>query len=298
VATVLVAGFTLVTLLSIFGLQVHPRWAISWDNLREGLSFGLPPASEGKYPLNTALSTFGIIGVGAAELVAYPYWCLEKGYARFVGLRDETATWGPRARGWLRVMRWDAWCSMLVYTVATVAFYMLGAAVLNREGLNPSGSQMIRTLESMYAGNDFFLGWGRWVFFVGAFAVLYSTFFVATAGNARVAADAVRLMGLGAADEPRLRWWIRLFCGLFPFLSLAMYVGYKDPVRLVLWSGLVQAIFLPMLGGAALFFRYRRCDARVMPGKLWDALLWLSVAGLCVTGSYGAWTELAKLLAR
>ncbi len=36
-------------------------------------------------PIGTALATFGIIGVGAAELVVYPYWCLEKGYARFTG---------------------------------------------------------------------------------------------------------------------------------------------------------------------------------------------------------------------
>lgn len=30
----------------------------------------------------------GIIGVGAAELVVYPYWCLEKGDARFAGKND------------------------------------------------------------------------------------------------------------------------------------------------------------------------------------------------------------------
>ena len=45
--------------------------------LKRGLSFGFP---EGNKPLITALATFGIIGVGASELLAYPYWCLEKGY--------------------------------------------------------------------------------------------------------------------------------------------------------------------------------------------------------------------------
>ena len=31
-----------------------------------------------------AFAAFGIIGVGASELIYYPYWCLEKGYASFV----------------------------------------------------------------------------------------------------------------------------------------------------------------------------------------------------------------------
>ena len=43
--------------------------------------------------LNTAFAALGIIGVGASELIYYPYWCLEKGYAARVGPRDE-AGWG------------------------------------------------------------------------------------------------------------------------------------------------------------------------------------------------------------
>ena len=58
---------------------------------------------------------------------------------------------GPhRARGWTRVMQLDAWFSMVVFTVATVAFYLLGAAVLHPQGLDPKGSEMIPTLSQMY----------------------------------------------------------------------------------------------------------------------------------------------------
>ena len=55
-------------------------------------------------------------------------------------------TWCERARGWLRVMQWDAWMSAVVYTFATVAFYLLGAGVLGRVGLNPEKGAMVRTL--------------------------------------------------------------------------------------------------------------------------------------------------------
>lgn len=49
---------------------------------------------------------------------------------------------------------------------------------------------------------------------------------------------------------------------------------------------------LPMLGGAALCFRYRRCDKRITPGKFWDLWLWLwlwlSALGLLVAGGWMA----------
>ena len=63
----------------------------------------------------------------AGERSAYPYWCVEKGYARFAGPREDSDAWRRRARGWIRVMHCDIIVSMAVYTLATVAFYMLGA---------------------------------------------------------------------------------------------------------------------------------------------------------------------------
>ena len=44
--------------------------------------------------------------------------------------RNDSPEWLDRARGWLRVMRLDVWVSLIVYTVATLAFYFLGAATL------------------------------------------------------------------------------------------------------------------------------------------------------------------------
>jgi hypothetical protein len=44
----------------------------------------------------------------------------------------------------------DAWVSMIVFTLATVCFYILGATVLHRQSLNPEGKDMISTLSQMY----------------------------------------------------------------------------------------------------------------------------------------------------
>lgn len=152
-STAMVASFTMITVINLVMLQNNAYWQVSLGDIIDGMSFQLPPAPPGQTQLSVvaiALATFGIIGVGANELIAYPYWCLEKGYARFTGKRDESPEWGERARGWMRVMRWDAWCSMVVYTFATLAFYLLGAAILGRIGLQPKGTDMIRTLGVMY----------------------------------------------------------------------------------------------------------------------------------------------------
>ena len=43
---------------------------------------------------------------------------------------------------------------------------------------------------------------------------------------------------------------------------------------------------MPRRGLAVLWFRYRRLDARLAPGRLWDLFLWLSCAGFVVVGGW------------
>jgi Mn2+/Fe2+ NRAMP family transporter len=288
VSTALVATFTLVTVFNLCYLQMLPEWRVSWDDFVSGLSFKIP---EGK-GLAFALAAFGIIGVGATELIQYPYWCMEKGYAKWTGPRDDSPEWEQRARGWIRVLKWDAWCSMIVYTFATIAFYLLGAAILGRTGLDPDGEQMVRTLGQMYV--PVFGAAAEVVFLLGAFAVLYSTFFVATASHALVCADAMHVFGLSNGSEKSRRFLIRCFSIGLPILFLASFAYFKAPKQLVLAGGFMGALMLPLLGVAALFFRYRRCDQRLTPSRLWDIGLWLSIAGLFVAGGYALYEKLPK----
>ena len=81
VSLVLIGLFTLLTFASLFFLQYTP-YALSWDNVIEGLRFELPVEAIG-----VAIAAFGITGVGGDEIMYYNYWCLEKGYARHTGPR-------------------------------------------------------------------------------------------------------------------------------------------------------------------------------------------------------------------
>lgn len=297
VSTVMVVTFTFITLGNVFSLQTIPEWAISGAELMQGMSFGLPEATNGKNPLHTALATFGIIGVGATELIAYPYWCLEKGYAKYAGQRSPDPNWGARAKGWVRVMKIDAFASMVIYTIATLAFYLMGVAVLYREGRDPVGMRMVSTLAAAYA--PVFGEYARWLFLAGAIAVLYSTFLVASAGHARTWVDSFKLFGFvprhNQVAHDRTLQWVSF---AFPLLCLLIYViGQRDPVELILLSGMMQAVMLPMLSGAAIYFRYTQTDPRLRPNWLWDVFLVISSLGMLVAGLWGAYSEWVKFTA-
>lgn len=302
VSLVLVAVFTFVTLAALALLQRNPAWAISGAELSQGLVPSIPPAVGTRSPLAVGLAAFGIIGVGASELMIYPYWCLEKGYGRAVGPRDDSRAWADRARGWLRVMQLDAWGSMVVYTAVTIAFYLLGAATLGRLGIVPAGGEMVRSLGAMYA--PVFGAWAQAVFLWGAFAVLYSTLFVAAAGNARMVADGLAMQGLGPVGGPpgspaaadRAAFTRRLSAA-WVLVATGLAVAVGEPVAMVLASGVAQAIMLAALAVAVIWFRYRESDPRLAPSRAWDALLWISAAGFLAVGLWAAWDKLASLFA-
>jgi len=258
-------------------------YPVYMSNIREGFSLGvlaLPAAA-----IAAAFGTFGITGVGASELYAYPYWCLEKGYARSTGPRTNDSDWARRARGWLRVMMLDSWVRMVVFTVATVAFYTMGATVLHRQGLHPKGKEMIATLSQMYEPT--FGAWTRIVFLIGVWAVLFKTLYVASAANSRLSADFLGLTRAvnytQAADRTR---WVRRFCVFFPLLALTLYVIWKDPKLMVVIGGFFQAATLPIIAGAALYLRYFRLDPRLAPSRWSDALLWFAFLSITVVAVY------------
>lgn len=290
----LVVAFTFITLGNVVALQ-ETKYALSAADFLRGLSFGLPPG-EGSAALITALATFGIIGVGASELVSYPYWCIEKGYARSVGPRESSDAWLKRAQGWFYVMKWDAFTSMVIYTTATAAFYLMGVCVLHSEGRDPEGMRMVSTLSRSYV--PIFGEYARWLFLAGAFAVLYSTFLVANAGNARMIADFAGVIGLSSRDHESSsrRRLVRGLSTILPLICLIAFVAFPEPVRLIKIAGMTQAMMLPMLGFAALYFRYHETDVRLRPGLAWDAALAISSLALLTAACWGVYKSVADLL--
>ncbi len=290
----LVVSFTLITIGNVFALQSSEAYALSPEEILKGFSFGLPDAQGA---LLTALASFGIIGVGATELISYPYWCLEKGYARSAGPREQSQAWLDRAWGWFKVMKFDAFASMIIYTLATAAFYFMGASVLHRDGRVPEDMRVVSTLAQSYV--PVFGLYAKWLFLAGAFAVLYSTYLVANAGNARMIADFVGVIGLSNpdSDSRQRKRLVRALSTILPLLCVVAFLLFQTtPVLLIVISGLMQAIMLPVLGLSSIFFRYKVTDRRLRPGLLWDICLTISSLGLLIAGVWGTYKAIEKLM--
>lgn len=294
--TALVASITLATVVGVIGLP-FTGYPIRLSDLGEGFRFTLPAAG-----IAAAFGCFGITGVGASELYAYPYWCLEKGYARYAGACTPDQDWERRARGWMRVLHLDAWVSMLVFTVATVCFYFMGATVLHRKGVHPKGEAMMDQLSQMYLH---FGDWTKIVFLVGACAVLFKTLYVASAGHSRLSADFLSMLKLvryrDAAHRAR---YVRMFSVFFPAFALLLYLIYVEPRAMVVFGGFAQALTLPVITAATIYLRFRRTDKRLVTSWLSSACLWFAMVSISVVSAYAtfdtaknkAWPAIQELI--
>jgi manganese transport protein len=287
--TILVVGLTLVTVLAT-GSLFFTSYAPTLSSIMDGLRLKIPP--EG---IADAFAVFGITGVGATELFYYPYWCLEKGYARYTGINDGSEAWHRRAQGWIRVMKLDAWISMIVFTLSTIAFYAMGAAVLHPQGLVPQGSKMIVTLAEMYKAP--FGGWTEVFFLIAAGVVLFKTLYLACAANSRMTVDFMALFGWikvrSAANRAKLVQWL---CVVFPVFALTLYIVKQDPQVMVRLGGLAQAATLPMIASATLYFRYKKVNALLRPGWFTDACLWIAWLSIMVVAVYSIPDSFSKMM--
>ena len=194
------ASSPLVTVIIALGLPFTP-FAYSAADLAGGLTLAIPAGT-----LGAAIAMFGITGVGADEITFYTYWCIEKGYARWVGPNDGSEAWVRRAKGWIGVMYKDAFLSWCIYTFGTIAFFIMGAAVLHPQGLVPQGNAMITTVSRMYT--DTLGDWAGVLFLIGAIAVLGSTLWAAIPCWARMYTNLLSVLGVVDWHDSlaRLRW--------------------------------------------------------------------------------------------
>ncbi|GAB3559736.1 Nramp family divalent metal transporter [Spelaeicoccus albus] len=279
-AFALVVIFVFATVVIALGLPMTP-FGYGADDLLGGLTFTIPAGAVG-----AAIAMFGITGVGADEITYYTYWCVEKGYARWVGPNDGTKDWERRAKGWIRVMYKDAIISWVIYTFGTVAFFIMGAAVLHPQGLAPEGNKMITTLSRMYT--DTLGQWASIGFLIGAIAVLGSTMWAAIPSWARMYTNILATFGAfdwHRSPVVRLRW-IRFFTVIMPIIWGVAFLVLRVPVLMVQIGGVVTGVFLVAVVVAVWYLRKQEVDKRLHGGNWFNAALVISSVAIGLLGIY------------
>jgi manganese transport protein len=279
VSLLMIAGFTIATITAVFMLQ-FTSFSFSWADIGEGFQFKLPPAI-----VAVAFGAFGITGVGADEIVAYNYWCIEKGYAAYTGPRNDSAEWRQRARGWISVMYLDAIIAMIIYTIVTAAFYLLGAAVLHGSSIIPEGNGVIETLALIYTQS---LGPGaKTLYLAGAFFVLFSSVFASLAAWTRVFPDIFGQMGwINFFDIQKRKKVVSWLAWTIPMIWAITYLFIKLPVIMIVSGGIIGSVLLFVIVFAAILFRNKR--VQFFPsGVLYNIAFVISVLSIITIGVYG-----------
>lgn len=287
---IMIGLFTIFTIVSLISLQWTPM-AIGGSDIALGLGFRIPDAET----LFIALAVFGITGVGGDEIMAYNYWLIEKGYAANTGPRENTEAWNQRARSWIKVMYMDALLAMVAYTVVTAVFYLLGAAVLHSQSLLPEKKDLIDVLARIYT--DSLGGWAKNFFLVGAFVVLFSTLLAALAAWTRLFTDAFGQIGLlDFKDLKQRKKWIAICAWIIPSIWGACYLFMQAPTAMVLIGGAATTAILLIVVFAAVIMRRRWLPDALKPGKVYDAILVLSMVAIASVGVWGLIDTIKKNL--
>ena len=278
----MIAMFTILTLTSLISLR-YTSYSFSFSDIINGLRFNLSGEIVG-----IAIGAFGITGVASDEIIAYNYWCIEKGYAAYTGPINEVSVNADRKRrvqGWINVMYLDALVAMAIYTLVTVAFYLLGAAILHNRGDIPNGNQVIETIALIYTQS---LGLGvKNVYLVGAFFVLFSSLFASLAAWTRLFTDIFGQLGwIDFSDVIKRNKMISVLSLFFPITWAAAYLFIDSPVLMVLSGGVVGSFMLFIVIFAALHFKYTSTTA-IKASFLYDTAFWISIISIFGVGVYG-----------
>ncbi|MGC7102087.1 Nramp family divalent metal transporter [Amycolatopsis lurida] len=261
----------------VLGLQATP-FAWSAADLASGMQFQLSAGAMG-----VALAMFGLTGVGAGEITSYSYWCVEKGYAAWTGPNDGSDGWAERARGWIAVMKKDAWLSWIIYTLSTAAFYILGAAVLNPQGLVPEGTGVLTTISRIFS--DTLGSWAGTIFLIFAAITLFKTILANVPSLCRQIANSVALFGFFDWSDPVARGrWMRGLMIVMPVCWGFLGVLVNSPLALVVLGGILNALYLLAVAVAAVYLSFRRTDRRITDGRLFTAYLLFSAVAIFAVG--------------
>jgi hypothetical protein len=174
---------------------------------------------------------------------------------------------------------------MIIYTIVTAAFYLLGAAVLHGRSIVPEGNQVIETLALIYTQS---LGPGaKTIYLIGAFFVLFSSVFASLAAWTRIFPDIFGQMGwINFFDVQKRKKVVSWLAWTIPLVWAIMYFFINLPVFMIISGGIVGSVLLFVIVFAAIQFRNKRMQF-LPSGIFYNIIFLISILSIISIGVYG-----------
>jgi Mn2+/Fe2+ NRAMP family transporter len=246
-----------------------------------GIAHGLfrfeMPDQHGRYnPLLVAVAMIGAVG-GSLMNLAYPYFLEAKGWR------------GPQYR---KVQFYDFLLAVIAMIVLNLAVWVLGAELLHPDQHITQLDDLPRLL-SRVLGNG-----GRWLFYLGIFAAIYTSVLGHAAGLAYMGTHAWLRWRAGTGPiqsdlrrHPLFRG-IAVWCLVSPLVWTIP--GMPDFVTLTLVANSGQVVLVPLLAGGIWWLTASpRCIGPEYCSRWWENAV---MAVLFVLALYGAYSSVQSIV--
>jgi Mn2+/Fe2+ NRAMP family transporter len=232
------------------------------------LARGLRPRLPDAIDYSEILPWLGFMLSGAAGLIWYSYWTVEKGYGAAgdrTGAKRLAEQDTARLRGWVAQMTLDTTVAVVGTCLVAGAFLILGAELLRPHGLVPEEQRVAATLGRLLGDV-----WGRvgfWFMVVGVFVGFWDTVLSDQDGHSRMFSDGCRLVlpGLRTFSETTVRRAFVLV--LLTVLPIGLYLVVGEPVELLKTAGAIEAAHIPVVAGLTLYLNRTRLPRSLRPSS-------------------------------
>jgi Mn2+/Fe2+ NRAMP family transporter len=248
--------------------------------LAKGLVRVEMPEQRGQFDaVLVAVAMIGAVG-GSLMNLAYPYFLEAKGWR------------GPQYR---RVQFYDFLLAIIVMIVLNLAVWVLGAELLYPDTHIRELDDLPRLLSGVLGEG------GRWLFYLGIFAAIYTSVLGHAAGLAYMGSHAWLRWKAGSAPiatdyklHPLYRW-IAVWCLVSPLIWTLP--GMPDFVTLTLVANCAQVVLLPLLAGGLWWITAStRFIGAEYKNRAWENVVMALLFALAIYGAVSSVRSIAGLV--
>ncbi len=254
---------------------------------------GIAPSLPQDFDLYFILPWVGFILAGAAGIMWFSYWVSARGYGGQV-TQGEVRSEAERAtsdeerlyqlKQWNRVMTNTALLGVITGGAVILSFLILGAEVLQPEGIVPEGIQVAEDLTRLLSG--IWGAAGKWIVLLGIMIALWGTVLADQDGWGRTFADATILLKPKKWSHKWLQNRERLkniyALVVTAIIPLILFWIVRKPVDILSVAGIIAAAHTPVIVFLTLYLNRRQLPKELQPG--WFSFSAAVLAGLFFLG--------------
>ncbi|WP_458354447.1 Nramp family divalent metal transporter [Peribacillus frigoritolerans] len=261
-------GLLAVLTICFIGLAVYSGPDVG-SILKGTVGFGLPEDTGAYSVILVGVSLVGAVAGSLTNLI-YPYFLQDKGWTK------------PAHK---RIQRNDLLFGFIAAITLTLAIWIVGAEILRPNQIQIRDIDDISRALSIYMGDL-----GSWVFYLGVFAILYSSVIGTANGYAKVITDCYyKVTNKVLTKEQKIEGdnkfkWISLFLLISPIIwSIPGTTGF---VALTLFTNALNVVGLPAIAVGLLIISNQKKYLGKYTNNWFENIMLVGTTLLAIWGSY------------